>query len=104
MASIGLDRGWKGTNPMAGYYLESFSKLNGYDAHCVFDWEDDEHMLEAMKSDPLALAFSTTYVTDNEMLASCVSTLRRSRRHSADHRRWALHLEAAASNAPRRCP
>ena len=62
---------------MAGYYLESFLKLNGYDAHAVFEWEDDEQMCQAMKSDPLAVAFSTTYVTDNEMLASCVSALRR---------------------------
>jgi radical SAM superfamily enzyme YgiQ (UPF0313 family) len=76
VASIELDRGWKSTNPMAGYYLESFLKLNGYDAQCVFDWEDDECVLQAMTSDPLAVAFSTTYVTDNEMLASCLSTLR----------------------------
>ncbi len=36
-ASIALDRGWKSTNPMAGYYLESFLKRNGYDAHAVFE-------------------------------------------------------------------
>ena len=77
VASIGLDRGWKGTNPMAGYYLESFLKLNGYDAHAVFDWEDEEPLLKAMKCDPVAVAFSTTYVTDNEMLASCLGALRR---------------------------
>jgi len=76
VATIGLDRGWKGTNPMAGYYLESFLKLNGYEAHAVFEWEDDEQVCRAMRSDPLAVAFSTTYVTDNEMLASCVSALR----------------------------
>lgn len=75
-ASIALDRGWKSTNPMAGYYLESFLKRNGYDAHAVFEWDDDAHFLQAMKSDPLAIAFSTTYVTDNEMLASCVSAIR----------------------------
>lgn len=76
-ASICLDRGWKSTNPMAGYYLESFLKLNGYEAHSVFEWEDDDHFIQAMKSDPLAIAFSTTYVTDNEMLAACVNALRR---------------------------
>src|SRR5688572_23575128 len=77
VASIGLDRGWKGTNPMAGYYLESFLKLNGYEAHAVFEWDNDDHLLEAMKSDPLAVAFSTTYVTDNETLSSCLSALRK---------------------------
>ena len=77
VASIELDRGWKGTNPMAGYYLESFLKLNGYEAHAVFEWDNDDHLLEAMKSDPLAVAFSTTYVTDNETLSSCLSALRK---------------------------
>jgi anaerobic magnesium-protoporphyrin IX monomethyl ester cyclase len=75
-ADVPLDRGWKSTNPMAGYYLESFLKINGYDAHAVFDWDDDDQFLRAMKSDPLAIAFSTTYVTDNEMLASCVAAIR----------------------------
>ncbi len=77
IASVALDKGWKGTNPMAGYYLESFLKLNGYDAHAVFEWEDDDHLRQAMRSDPMAVAFSTTYVTDNDMLASCIGALRR---------------------------
>lgn len=55
--SVCLDRGWKSTNPMAGYYLESFLKLNGYDAQSVFEWEDDDRFIQAMKSDPLAIAF-----------------------------------------------
>src|SRR5262245_34424120 len=72
-----MEQGWRGTNPMAGYYLESFLKRHGYAAHTVFDWEDDQALKKAMNSDPLAVAFSTTYVTDNHMLAQCVLELRR---------------------------
>lgn len=71
-----LDKGWKSTNPMAGYYLESFLKLKGYEARCVFDWETDSSLLSALQLDPIAVAFSTTYITDNRMLADCVRSLR----------------------------
>lgn len=71
-----MEQGWRGTNPMAGYYLESYLKRQGYMARTVFDWEDDVALLEALRCDPIAIAFSTTYVTDNHMLAECIGALR----------------------------
>jgi radical SAM superfamily enzyme YgiQ (UPF0313 family) len=76
LASPRLDNGFKETNPMAGYYLESFLKLNEYDAHTVFDWSDDVELEQALNSDPVAIALSTTYITDNDLLAACIRTLR----------------------------
>ena len=72
-----LDNGFKEANPMAGYYLESFLKLNGYEARCVFDWNDDEALERALDSDPIAVALSTTYITDNDLLATCLGALRK---------------------------
>jgi p-methyltransferase len=77
ISSPGLDNGFKETNPMAGYYLESFLKLNGYDASTVFDWSDDVALERALESDPIAVALSTTYITDNALLATCIRALRR---------------------------
>jgi p-methyltransferase len=77
LASPRLDNGFKETNPMAGYYLESFLKLNGYDARSVFDWSDDVMLEQALSSDPIAVALSTTYITDNALLAACIRALRR---------------------------
>ena len=74
--SAPLDRGWKSTNPMAGYYLESFLKLRGYEALAVFDWENDARLRKAMNLDPIAIAFSTTYITDIQMLASCLKLIK----------------------------
>ncbi len=71
-----LDNGFQEANPMAGYYLESFLKLNGYDAHAVFDWNDDLALERALASDPVAIALSTTYITDNVLLEKCIETLR----------------------------
>jgi anaerobic magnesium-protoporphyrin IX monomethyl ester cyclase len=71
-----LERGWKSVNPMAGYYLESFLKMKGYEAKAVFDWDDDNSMIEAMKLDPIAICLSTTYITDNKLLADCIAGLR----------------------------
>ena len=72
-----LDNGFKETNPMAGYYLESFLKLHGYDAHAVFDWEEDAELERALEADPIAVALSTTYITDNQLLALCIDSLRK---------------------------
>jgi radical SAM superfamily enzyme YgiQ (UPF0313 family) len=71
-----LDGGWKKVNPMAGYYLESFLKMRGYDAKVVFDLEDDNLLKEALRSDPIAVCLSTTYITDNNLLAACIASLR----------------------------
>ena len=76
LASPPLDNGFKEVNPMAGYYLESFLKLHGYEARCVFDWNDDGALERALGSDPIAVALSTTYITDNELLATCLEALR----------------------------
>jgi radical SAM superfamily enzyme YgiQ (UPF0313 family) len=72
-----MEQGWRGTNPMAGYYLESYLKRHGYEARTVFDWDNDASLIEAVRCDPMAIAFSTTYVTDNQMLADCLVALRR---------------------------
>lgn len=72
-----LDNGFKETNPMAGYYLESFLKLRGWNAHAIFDWNDDTELCRALEADPVAVALSTTYITDNELLATCIRALRR---------------------------
>ncbi len=71
-----LDNGYKDVNPMAGYYLESFLKQRGYDVQVVFDWTTDDDLLKAMKSDPIAIMFSTTYVTDCGLLGDCLQALR----------------------------
>ena len=64
-------------NPMAGYYLETFLKLRGYDARAIFDWSNDDALLRALKTDPIAVCLSTTYITDNVLLASCLQHLRK---------------------------
>jgi len=71
-----LDNGFKETNPMAGYYLESFLRLQGYEARTVFDWSDDSELDNALRSEPLAIALSTTYITDTELLSRCLESLR----------------------------
>ena len=72
-----LDNGYKDVNPMAGYYLESFLKRRGYDVQVVFDWNTDHDLIEALKSDPIAVCFSTTYVTNSDFLEACVRDLRK---------------------------
>jgi anaerobic magnesium-protoporphyrin IX monomethyl ester cyclase len=71
-----LDDGFLETNPMAGYYLESFLKQNDFEATAVFNWRDDWELERALQRDPVAIAFSTTYVTDNGLLTECVHSLR----------------------------
>lgn len=76
IANPRLDNGFRDTNPMAGYFLESFLKTNGYDVRVVFDWSNDRHLESALSCDPVAIALSTTYITDNRLLGSCLSALR----------------------------
>lgn len=76
-SSAALSRRWKDQNPMAGYYLESFLRLHGYEARAVFEWDDDRALEEALSSDPLAIAFSTTYVCDRRTLNDCLAAIRR---------------------------
>jgi len=76
LAEPQLDNGFKETNPMAGYFLESFLKLHGYEARSVFDWKDDSELEQALALDPIAVALSTTYITDNEMLSACLRAVR----------------------------
>jgi radical SAM superfamily enzyme YgiQ (UPF0313 family) len=72
-----LEPDWDYHNPMAGYYLESFLKIRGYEAHCVFNWNDDLELTRAMRSDPIVVCFSTTYVINNLTLESALKALRR---------------------------
>ena len=71
-----LSRGIGNANPLAGYYLESFLKRHGYAAQTVFDWEDDSALERALATDPLAVLFSTTFITDPRTLAACLDSLR----------------------------
>lgn len=71
-----LKHGMKKINPMAGYYLESFLKLRGWDVRTVFDWSNDDSLTDAMEADPVAVLFSTTYITNNQMLENCIRALR----------------------------
>ncbi|GCF07997.1 radical SAM protein [Dictyobacter arantiisoli] len=75
MSGATLDNGMKQLNPMAGYYLESFLRQHNYDAHALFNWHKED-IEQALQIDPIAIAFSTTYVISPEMLASCLATLR----------------------------
>jgi len=68
----GLNR----VNPMAGYYLESFFKQRGYRAIALFDMNDAAALRRAMRTDPLALLFSTTFVTEPAVLVACLRKLR----------------------------
>ena len=76
LAEPQLDNGFKETNPMAGYFLESFLKRHGYEARSVFDWKDDADLEQALALDPIAVALSTTYITDNELLSACLRAVR----------------------------
>ncbi len=76
LATAPLGRGFDEASPMAGYYLESFFKQRGYEATPVFKWEDSEALDRAMKSDPVAVLFSTTFITDPEVLVACLKELR----------------------------
>jgi radical SAM superfamily enzyme YgiQ (UPF0313 family) len=76
LAEPRLDNGFKETNPMAGYFLESFLKRRGYEARAVFDWNDDAELERALSTDPIAIALSTTYITDTELLSACLGALR----------------------------
>lgn len=63
-------------NPMAGYYLESFLKLRGYDARTVFEWTPDTGLAGALDPEPLAVLFSTTFVPHRALLEECLAALR----------------------------
>jgi radical SAM superfamily enzyme YgiQ (UPF0313 family) len=76
LAAPPMGRGLKHARPMAGYFLESFLKVRGYQAKTVFDWEDDAALTSAMELDPIAVLFSTTFVTDPGLLADCLGALR----------------------------
>jgi len=63
--------------PMAGYHLESFLKLAGYDARALFDWTGDAELEHALATDPIAILLSTTLITDPDLLAVVLGDLRR---------------------------
>src|SRR5512142_2158512 len=55
---------WKAAPPLAGYYLESFLKTHGYDARAVFQLDDAGAWAAADPRTPLAVALSTTFITN----------------------------------------
>ncbi len=63
-------------NPMAGYYLESFLKQRGFAAKVVFDFDRDDLMFAALEAGPLAVLFSTTFVTSCELLTHSLRRVR----------------------------
>ena len=71
-----VGRGLEEASPMAGYYLESFLKRRGYEAVAVFDWDDPGALERAMEVDPVAVLFSTTFITDPRVLEACLRELR----------------------------
>ncbi len=77
LANPRLGRGLKTANPLAGYVLETFLKLNGYPTRTVFDWDDDGPLEQALSVDPMAVLLSTTYITDPGILAACLGQLRK---------------------------
>ncbi|MCK9460906.1 MAG: radical SAM protein [Proteobacteria bacterium] len=72
-----LARGLRRAGPMAAYYLESFLKLREYRALVIVDWDDADPLRRALRADPLAVLFSTTFVTDAGVLERCLAELRR---------------------------
>lgn len=76
LAEPPLSRGLQNAGPMAAYYLESFLKRRGYRATAVVDWEDRGSIERAMRGDPVAVLFSTTFVTSPEVLIACLRELR----------------------------
>ena len=70
-----LDNSWREARSMAGYYLESFLKVRGYEARTVFDLERDGRAAVAGET-PLALVLSTTYITTVDGLATMVRDIR----------------------------
>ncbi len=74
-AAPSLNR-WKAAPPLAGYYLEGFLKTHGYDARAVFKLDGAGAWANADARTPLAVALSTTFITN---VPELVRTLRRVR-------------------------
>jgi radical SAM superfamily enzyme YgiQ (UPF0313 family) len=66
----------RAVRPLAGYYLESFLKTHGYDAHATFTLEDAGDREWSGGAAPIAVAVSTTFITT---VAELSRTLRRVR-------------------------
>jgi len=71
-----LGAGLVGAGPMAAYYLESFLKTRGFETRTVVAWDGPSSLARAMECDPVAVLFSTTFVTDAATLRSCLREVR----------------------------
>jgi radical SAM superfamily enzyme YgiQ (UPF0313 family) len=69
-----LVNGGKAARPLAGYYLESFLKVRGYDARAVFTLDDRGAW--AADAAPFAVALSTTFITTVTELARTILRVR----------------------------
>jgi len=70
-----LDNRWKAVRSLAGFYLESFLKAHGYDAHAIFAVDEDGAWARGAGR-PLAIALSTTFITSVGELARVVARVR----------------------------
>jgi radical SAM superfamily enzyme YgiQ (UPF0313 family) len=61
---------------LAGYYLESFLKTHGYDAHAVFKVDDAGSWAGVSSATPVAVAVSTTFITAATDLARTLHRVR----------------------------
>jgi hypothetical protein len=71
-----LEDPFRSENPLAGYYLESFLRARGYETRTLFRWTGPRQLELAMRTDPAAVLFSTTYITDNNMLSTCLRNIK----------------------------
>jgi radical SAM superfamily enzyme YgiQ (UPF0313 family) len=66
---------WKEARPLAGYFLESFLKVRGYDARAVFSLDEGGEWA-ATSARPVAVALSTTFVTRTADLVRTIGQVR----------------------------
>jgi radical SAM superfamily enzyme YgiQ (UPF0313 family) len=70
-----LENPGKAARPLAGYYLESFLKTHGYDAHAVFSLDEDGSWAMGNRA-PVAVAVSTTFITTVTELTRTLARVR----------------------------
>jgi hypothetical protein len=75
-SQVRLSHRWAATNPLAGYFLESFLKTHGYDARAIFALDDAGAWARGHRTLPLAVAVSTTFITTVAELARIVVRVR----------------------------
>lgn len=68
---------WKAVRSLAGYFLESFLKMRGYDARVAFSLDDVDRWSAAPAAGaPVAVAISTTFITTVAELERTIGRIR----------------------------